>query len=429
MRVALLFCKPDDAFLRLSAQAFSIHQRYPPMGLVSVASTVQRHFETALFDQFVDGHTDKQIVDAVDAFQPGIVGVSCTSLNIGRSSAIARELRRRAPGRVVVAGGVHPSLLPRATASSGAFDAVVAGEGEDLLLKVCTRLEQTGRLEEIGPGLWLSGLRKCGVAMLDDLSSISIDRSLIDGKDYEERGSLVGQGPCKTVQQSRGCPSACRFCSKPDHARRYRLRPIERVLNELDLLKERYSVRSVVFREDNFTAVPERVRELCRAIVERHGDSIEWECESRVDLDPRLLEDMARAGCRGVWSGVETTSLRWQEWLGKTCVPQTTETFYKACHGLGIRTGALFMCGFPGQTEDELERDIDFSLTLPVSWRYFQVMARFPGQRLDPTPWQEYPPVRVSEFVSLCTLPGLDVLGTIVKEREINAMIRVEEAE
>lgn len=425
MRVTFVVCSPSEVFETTPAQAFSIHQRYPPMGLLSVATSVAQDHEVQVIDQNVEGISDVALLRQLDESGVSVVGFSCTSLNIGRTVELCRVLRKRPAPPYLVAGGIHPTLCPEDTLEEGVFDGIVIGEGEHVMRAVCYALQRQEFSHIDIEGFWSHGGSSGGTAVLANLDSVEVDRRFIAGKPYDESGSLVGPGATRTIVQSRGCPFSCNFCCKPEHGRRYRLRSIENVLNEIEFLVKYEEVRTLVFREDNFSANEQRVRDLCRGLQQRFGSSLTWECESRADIDLFLLDEMFEAGCRGVWCGLETMNPRWQRWLGKILDPGKVSTFYAHCQEMGINTGALFLLGFPEQTPDELGKDIEFARSLPVAWRYFQTLAQFPGQTLDKSLWGDNPPQPITKHVSLFCLPGHTVQEMIELEARINNDISV----
>ena len=75
------------------------------------------------------------------------------------------------------------------------------------------------------------------------------------------------------------------------------------------------------------------------------------------------------------------------------------------------------MFGFPEQTEDEIEYDINFALNLPTEFSAFQCMAIFPG-----SPLAEY----YAQNLDLCHPITSNVALALTKEKNLQYMIEKE---
>lgn len=56
---------------------------------------------------------------------------------------------------------------------------------------------------------------------------------------------------------------------------------------------------------------------------------------------------------------METIVPKWSKWINKGLTEKKVVKFYADCEKIGIKTGALFMFGFPEQTEAKLSEDIN----------------------------------------------------------------------
>jgi len=428
MRIILAVCSIDDIFKLHPFAAFSIHEARPPLGLGSLAASLAAAgHEVKVLDQAIAPTSAAEFARQIYALSPAVVGFSCTSLNVSTTRACITEVKQRMNAIWTVVGGIHASLCPEDCLRETGANAVIAGEAEDVLCSVVDEIGHQGRLSSAFPGVWLSGQRPLEPeVVLTHLTQPYPARDALQISRYSNHGSLVAGTPCLALFQSRGCPYLCAFCSKPGYHKTYRTRPIDKTMAEIEHLVVTHGAASLCFREDNLTANREHLLLLCEAIRTRYGDDLAWECESRADLPERFLEKMRAAGCRGVWCGVETVVPRWQAWLNKLVNTKAIRRFYHACHALGIRTGALFLFGFPDQTEDERSVDVDFAMALPVVWRYFQCLAIFPGSRLT----QHYLKNRrrllpLTTHVAIALTAGHGESDMLGLERSLNERIRV----
>jgi len=79
------------------------------------------------------------------------------------------------------------------------------------------------------------------------------------------------------------------------------------VVDEMQLIHDKYGVKQVTFYDDAFTVDRNRVIEICDELHARKLDMM-WDCGTRVDMvDRELLTTMRSAGCfgrlagRGIW--------------------------------------------------------------------------------------------------------------------------------
>src|SRR4030095_10944429 len=152
----------------------------------------------------------------------------------------------------------------------------VAGEGERALERLVRTLGEQGDPASI-PGLFV---RRAGGEVVStgaavpivDLDALPFPALYPDGYGVDPRA----QYPYSVT--SRGCPAECTFCSSPEFwGSRVRFRSAVNILDELELLKQRFGLLYVSFRDDVFALHRTRVLDLCRGMVERRLGLL-WDC-------------------------------------------------------------------------------------------------------------------------------------------------------
>jgi radical SAM superfamily enzyme YgiQ (UPF0313 family) len=112
------------------------------------------------------------------------------------------------------------------------------------------------------------------------------------------------------IEASRGCPFSCNFCVLTGHEK-YRFRPVADVVREIEtVMRFNRSTFSLVdgvftFLDNNLGGSPKYLRELCEALIplKKHwGCALTW----NILEDESLVALMARAGCRYIYTGLES---------------------------------------------------------------------------------------------------------------------------
>jgi radical SAM superfamily enzyme YgiQ (UPF0313 family) len=196
----------------------------------------------------------------------------------------------RQRGMVTVAGGRHAGHF--ADDCEKHFDAVILGEPESnvpALIQDFERKQLKKRYSLPSPGP--EAIRPYRYDLLDFGSN---------------RFRLPG------IEASRGCPFTCNFCVLTGHET-YRYRPIPQVIEEIQgrmtWNKHFFGLMddTFIFLDNNLGGSPRYLRELCEALIPLKKM---WGCALTFNIlkDEELVKLMARAGCRYIYTGMESLS-------------------------------------------------------------------------------------------------------------------------
>ncbi|MGE4358164.1 MAG: radical SAM protein, partial [Candidatus Omnitrophota bacterium] len=199
---------------------------------------------------------------------------------------------------------------------------------------------------------------------------------------------LPGNIPYPSVQilASRGCPFGCNFCLWPQvmyQGNHYRVRDIEDVVDEMEYLVREKGFKSVYFDDDTFNIGKERMLRFCKEIKDRNLQNVPWAIMARPDLmDAEILENMKSAGLWAIKYGVETFSKELNESCYKRMDIERATKMIKLTKELGIKIHLTFCFGLEGETEETINRTIDYALKLDPESVQFSVLTPFPGTSL-----------------------------------------------
>ncbi|MEM0203266.1 MAG: radical SAM protein [Archaeoglobaceae archaeon] len=217
---------------------------------------------------------------------------------------------------------------------------------------------------------------------LDSLPFVSkVYKRHLNVYDYFLNYSLY---PMVQIFTGRGCPFRCTFCSWPQSfmGRRYRVRSVENVLNELEWIEENLPVKEVFFEDDTFTISKKRVQDFCKGYRER-GLEIAWSCNARVDtLDLETMKAMKRANCRFLIVGFESADDGILENIKKGFKVEQARKFAENVRRAGLMLHADFIIGLPGETKETIEKTKKFIKEIKPELLQVSVVSPFPGSEL-----------------------------------------------
>ncbi len=355
--------------------------KYPPLGLGYLASALQ----TAGFSvEIVDGSysTRGDVIARVRELKPAILGFYC--MMTMEQAALSLGAALKGDCGLLITGGPYPSADPGKFLS--VFDLVVIGEGERTLTELAEAvihgkgnpLKVAGVAHMTGAGVKKAPARE-RVNNLDELPFPA--RDLFDNDGYKKYWRREYGYTVTSMMTTRGCPYTCGFCSKPVFGSAVKTRSAENVLDELEDIAHRGYDR-VWMGDDCFTIDDRRTIAICRGMIDR-GLNLTWECLSRVDgVNDEVLTAMREAGCARLFFGLESGDDR----ILRTMKKQATFAEGKAAVNLagrnGLKTGAFFILGYPGETNESLTRTVNASSELPLDYLSYTVPYPLPGTDL-----------------------------------------------
>jgi radical SAM superfamily enzyme YgiQ (UPF0313 family) len=129
-------------------------------------------------------------------------------------------------------------------------------------------------------------------------------------------------------------------------------------MDEIKQVVERYRPQRIRFSDDILPLKRKWTLELCAAI-RRGGLDIGFECLARMDLlDRELLTEMAGAGFRKLYYGVESGSQRVLDAMGKGTTVDCIRRVARLTREAGIEQHWFIMLGYPGERQEDVERTI-----------------------------------------------------------------------
>jgi len=347
-----------------------------PTTLLLLAAMVKDLVEVKILDAQFGNLSPLEFQNEIRAYNPDFVGLSLLTseyeMALYAGASLVKEVN---PGITVIAGGVHVTTMPdQVMESCPSIDYCVLGEGEYVLRDLLLFLQQLVTLPEVGLAFRQNGgLIVQPQAFVEDLSKLPWpDYELVDFAAYinrPQRGFTSNHPPAYPyirIITTRGCPFGCTFCQVETIAgRRVRTRDPEDVVKELEYLKEKYGIRSIIFDEDNLLlGENDYARRLFQAMIE-HRLGLKWIAGSFALflITDELLKLMKESGCVGMNVAIESGNERVLKEIVHKPIKnlQAVPSIIEKVKSQGIYCIANFIIGFPGETWDEILETINFA--------------------------------------------------------------------
>ena len=358
----------------------------PPLGLLYIAAYLRKELPSAeikVLDCPAVKLSAEELEAEVSAYKPDLAGITVYTGTFTSAAAAASSIKKIRPACFVAAGGPHATERPAQCLESGAFDAVIAGEGERPFAELAAKLEKGLAPEGIGGLISKKGGAAAARYAPLDLNAIPAPaRDLVDLKIYRPAVFGYKRLPVTSMVTSRGCPFSCRFCSKSVFGSVYRAQAPERTLEEILSLIKNCGIKEISFQDDTFTLDKERVLKLCALIKER-GPDLTWSCMTRVDLvDAGLLEKMKESGCVSIAFGIDGASDRACGLMNKGFAVDRARIAVEAARKAKIETRGYYVFGYPGETPESLEEALKNIMEIGTDHVFFAFAHPFFGTEL-----------------------------------------------
>jgi radical SAM superfamily enzyme YgiQ (UPF0313 family) len=355
--------------------SFGKHVLTPSLALTSIAAATPADWEVHYFDEnLLHGPPP---LDPL----PQVVGITVHLTFAARAYAIARYYRSR--GVKVVLGGLHVLSCPQECAPHA--DALAVGEGVEVWPQILRDLDAESGAEPARSGLALLH-KRTGESPREYILGTPVYRGDFR-RPYREdpvprRDLLPRQSFLTTTSliATRGCHNRCGFCYLSTEGLKmpYRMRDPEQVAAEFAADGQPYGV----FVDNNLGSNREYLDKLCDAL--RPLQKI-WSAAVTIDVtdDPKLIRQMARAGCTGVFIGFESlTDDNLTEARKRTPAAADYARRVRILHDNGIQVNGSFVLGFDHDGPEVFSRTADWIEENRLECATFHILTPYPGTPL-----------------------------------------------
>jgi radical SAM superfamily enzyme YgiQ (UPF0313 family) len=305
-------------------------------------------------------------VDAIVESRIPVVGFSVFDSNAYFTIEVIRRVKRRDPMRRILLGG--PSVFGESGRRifsehlEKEVDAFVCGEGEETLLEVMKAI-RAGKWDPGPAGSDIPGTVVRGSERFHQASRRAqiADLDSIPYPDFEgfELGAYAR--PILFLFGSRGCISSCQYCREIVLWKKYRVRSAEHIHAEIEHHARQHGIREFGFSDSLINGNLRNLERLCDLLIER-GPRIRWSAQAiaRRHMSEELLRKMRASGCHLLSFGIESGSDEVLRSMGKIFTSAESAEVLARTSRAAIVTSTNLILGFPGETEEDYRKTLDF---------------------------------------------------------------------
>lgn len=344
---------------------------WPPAWVAYLAGPLKAAGYTDI--RFIDAMTnhlsDDDLRAALAREQPDIVGCTSITPSIYKAERALQIAKEVCPDAITVLGGVHATFMFKQVLSEAPWiDAIVRGEGEEVMLELVQAIDQ---------GRWPHDRHRIkGLAYRDgseivatpaaptikNVDGIVPDWSLLEWEKY----IYIPLGKRVAIpNMARGCPFTCSFCSQWKFWRDYRIRDPKKVVDEIELLVEKYNVGFFILADEEPTINRKKFIAFCEELIARGlPDKVQWGINTRVtDImrDVEYLPLYRKAGLVHVSLGTEAAAQMKLDLFNKETKVEQNKRAIQLLREADIFTEAQFIVGLDNETVETLEETYRFA--------------------------------------------------------------------
>jgi len=293
------------------------------------------------------------------------------------ASLLSKKIKSMSKAKVVLGGPFITIYGKELFEEFPIADYMVVGDGQVPLLRLIEHLEARIPVEDVPNLLY----RQNGTIKANPRKFFPIEDLYVP--DFSDlpldlyRSNVEDIGLNLPYQTSRGCTHNCSFCNRRAVNPFFEFKSHNKVVTELEAMKERYRTNSFAFYDEAINCSYEHLDKLCDMFIEEKK-GIFWRGLAKSDnLDRKLLHKMKQAGCRFLSFGIESGSNRIIKLMNrfytaadfKYCVKKISEFNPK----FPIMTDILV--GFPSETENDFRKTLKLIEWLGRYKVFFQCLS------------------------------------------------------
>jgi radical SAM superfamily enzyme YgiQ (UPF0313 family) len=372
----------------------------------------QKGLSVAVIDAEAEELIATEVAERVQDLSPVLVAVvvyghqpSASTQIMTASGQVCTAIKQLDPEQKVLLVGGHVAALPERTLRDEDADFVAAGEGLHTLVGLVEALKTAAPDLANVPGLWYRDDGQiCSTPdgpLLGDLDAEmpGIAWDLLPMTRYRAHNwHCLGGRDRQTyaaLYTTLGCPYHCSFCciqapfksgeraaGRDGSTNTYRFWSPDTVINQIDLLVNRYGVRNIKIADEMFVLNRRHVLGVCDWIIERGYDLNIW-AYTRVDtIKDDMLDKLKAAGFHWLAFGIEAGADRVRANVDKAFDQDEVYKVIERVRAAGINVIGNYIFGLPEDDETTMQATLDLATDLNCEFANFYSAMAYPGSPL-----------------------------------------------
>jgi len=387
------------------------HWNHIPYAEAILTAVLRREGYTVnAIDANVDNLSATELEAKVAEFNPKVVAIGTLSIEYKLAAHEAfRIVKKVNPKIKTVLGGVYPTLSPEVAIKDPNVDFVILGEGEERFPLLLKAINAGGGFEKLDGLAYRvdgnpviqrnagTGIENLDALPFPDYSDYDMHRLTRWGQKFTQNNQFR-QFPMSMSMTSRGCPYQCTYCAAGKDMNPInggtRTRSPQNVLEEVDMLREKYGVREMIFVDDSLLLPRKRAVEIMKGLAERrkNGSDLLWK-SNNLDIrhvNEEILDWMKESGCYQLTFSLESGSPNTLKRMNRNYNIPKAIKIMEAMKERGFEeVCSNFIVGFPGDTWDDIRETFNFADDLRrkglLDYALFSVATPLPGTELAET--------------------------------------------
>ena len=301
---------------------------------------------------------------------------------------MVKIIRKVKPKLKVIIGGPHCTLFPKKSLEETGADVSVQGDGELIITDIKKAITGEIAFSNI-PGIYYREKNKIKkgkeLKLSKDLDILSFpSRHLVLKYNYgSQLNPKIKSGDFTAIITSRGCPYACKFCSRTSISiKKYRARSTKNVLKELKEIQAN-GYKYVAFVDDSFLSNKKQAHGLLDEIIKEKLNLKFIITAARVDIaEKELFQKMKEAGVTHIQYGLESGNQDVLDFYNKNITLEKIRYTVNLSDEMGFFNVGSFILGAPFETKEHFERTISFAKSLPLDSVGFTTLKYMVGSEL-----------------------------------------------
>lgn len=364
---------------------------YYPLWLIYAAAVCEKDgFEVEFLDAPAKPMSDDEAYEYIKLHGEGtkLFVINTSTPSIVNDTAYGDRLKELYPQAFVMLVGTHPSAVPEETLENSIRIDAVARREYDYIVRDTARAIRDGMNPLDVNGLTYRKnneiISNPDMPLISDMDEIPFLSEFVKKHlNYKDYFFAAAAYPEMQIFTGRGCMARCNFCVYPQtmHGHKYRMRSAENVVAELEYIAENFpDVKEIVFEDDTFTIVKDRVVKICSLMIEKGlNKRFRWLCNARVNLDYDTMVIMKKAGCHLIIPGIESGSDEILKNIRKGTTLRQVHQYISDAKKAKLAVHACYMVGNKGETRETMNETLNLALKLNTDTAQFYPLLPFPG--------------------------------------------------